>query len=73
MKCKGSQKSSCKKNKGCLVTKKSSKRKSYCRKRASSSECRGTAQPDCISKGCLLASGNKRSFCRKSKNTRKRV
>ena len=47
-------------------------RKSY-RRRVKGSSCRGKRARTCNkTKGCKHASGKKRSFCRKKKNTRRR-
>ena len=52
----------------------SSARRSY-RKRVRSSPCRGKGPAVCrATKGCKYSSkGKKRSFCRKTKNTKRRV
>ena len=77
MDCNGSNMAMCKLNPSCWYTQSSDKRKSYCRKygqkkrKGTASVCRKTSQTDCISQGCLLASGRKRSYCRKPKNKRK--
>ena len=43
------------------------------KKRLAKSHCRGKRSTICRAKrGCSVASGKKRSFCRKSKNTRKK-
>ena len=50
----------------------SSNRRSY-RRRVKSSPCRGKGPAVCRSKsGCKYTKGKKRSFCRKSRNTRRR-
>ena len=50
----------------------SSARRSY-RRRVKSSPCRGKGPAVCRSKsGCKYTKGRKRSFCRKSRNTRRR-
>ena len=51
----------------------SSARRSY-RKRVRSSHCRQKGPAACRgTKGCKYSSGKKRSFCRKTKNTKRRV
>jgi len=46
-------------------------RRSY-RRRVRSSKCRGAGPAACRGRsGCKYASGRKRSFCRKTKNTRR--
>ena len=49
----------------------SSARRSY-RRRVRSSKCRGLKPGMCVAKdGCKMSRGKKRSFCRKSKSTRR--
>lgn len=51
--------------------KSASARRSY-RRRVKSSKCRGLKSPACNStSGCKMTKGKKRSFCRKSKITRR--
>lgn len=50
----------------------SSTRRSY-RRRVRTSKCRGAGPAACRARaGCKYASGKKRNFCRKSRNTRRR-
>jgi len=50
----------------------SSAKRSY-RRRVKSSKCRGLKPGKCLSRsGCKFSRGTKRSFCRKSKSTRRR-
>ena len=49
-----------------------SKRRTY-RKRVKASPCRGKRSTICrVKRGCKLTRGKKRSYCRKSKNSRKK-
>ena len=51
----------------------SSAKRSY-RKRVKASACRGKRTSSCRqAPGCKMSMGKKRSFCRKSKNTRRKV
>jgi hypothetical protein len=52
--------------------KSASARRSY-RRRVKFSKCRGLKPSICLAKdGCKMSRGKKRSFCRKSKSTRRR-
>lgn len=52
--------------------KSASARRSY-RRRVKSSKCRGLKPGMCLAKaGCKMTRGKKRSFCRKSRSTRRR-
>lgn len=49
----------------------SSAKHSY-RRKVKSSRCRGAGAYKCVTLGCKVAKGRKRTFCRKKKNTRRR-
>ena len=46
-------------------------RKTY-RKRVKASPCRGYRARTCVKKGCKVANGRKRTFCRKKRNVTSR-
>ena len=54
-----------------MKLKKNDMRKTY-RKRVKASLCRGHRARTCVKKGCKVASGRKRSFCRKKRNVTSR-
>ena len=54
-----------------MKAKKHDMRKTY-RKRVKASPCRGYRARTCVKKGCKVANGRKRTFCRKKRNVTSR-